>query len=275
MPITYEIDRAFLPEIVEIIREQYGYDFSGYATASFHRRLSTFMTHKNIKDVYSLKYHLLNQPQTFTSLLERITVNVTTMFRDPDCFANLKENIFPVLASYPVVRIWHAGCSTGQEVYSMCILLREAGLLQRTNIYATDINPLNIKIAKSGIMPLADMKEYICNYHMAGGKEDFSDYYTVDKKHAVINKTLLDKVIFSRHNLATEPSFNEFNLILCRNVMIYFNRQLQDKVIALFAESLVPGGFITLGDKESLITSAHSNMFTRYSPGQKVYKKKI
>lgn len=273
--MIHEINPALLPEIIEIIREQYGYDFSGYAAASFQRRLNAFMSHSDIKDVYSLKYHLLNEPETFTSFLERITVNVTTMFRNPDFYCELRDTVFPVLASYPVIRIWHAGCSTGQEVYSMCILLREAGLLKRTNIYATDINPQNIKTARSGIMPLSDMKEYIHNYHLTEGKEDFSDYYTVDQNHAVINKSLLDKVIFSRHNLATESSFNEFNLILCRNVMIYFNRQLQDKVVGLFSDSLVPGGFMALGDKESLIASAHSKSFTRHSSLQKIYKKKL
>lgn len=273
--MTHEIGRVLLPEVIEIIKEHYGYDFSGYAAASFQRRLHAFMSFRDIKDIYSLKYHLLNDPEMFSSFLERITVNVTTMFRNPDFFFELKDTVLPILASYPVIRIWHAGCATGQEVYSLCILLKEAGLLHRTNIYATDINPQNIKTARSGALPLSEMKDYIRSYHEAGGKEEFSDYYTVHHKHAVINKDLLDKVIFSRHNLATESSFNEFNLILCRNVMIYFNRQLQDKVVALFSDSLVPGGFMALGDKESLIASAHNKSFTRYSAIQKIYKKKL
>jgi len=275
MTVIHEINAAHLPEITAIIKEQYGYDFSGYAGASFQRRLNAFMKYRNIKDVYSLKYFLLNDKDTFTELLEKITVNVTTMFRNPEFFMELKEKIFPILASYPVIRIWHAGCATGQEVYSMCILLKEAGLLHRTNIYATDINPRNIKQARSGSLPLSEMKEYIRHYNMAGGTEGFSEYYTVENDRAIINKDLLSKVIFSRHNLATESSFNEFNLILCRNVMIYFNRQLQDKVISLFNDSLASGGFLALGDKESLIASAHSKTFTRYLNTQKIYKKKL
>ncbi|KAA5536465.1 protein-glutamate O-methyltransferase CheR [Taibaiella lutea] len=275
MTVIHEINTAHLPEIIAIIKEQYGYDFSGYAEASFQRRLNAFMHHRNIKDVYSLKYFLLNDKDTFSYLLEKITVNVTTMFRNPDFFLELKEKIFPILASYPVIRIWHAGCATGQEVYSVCILLKEAGLLHRTNIYATDINPQNIKTARAGSLPLSEMKEYIRNYNLAGGTEGFSEYYNIENNRAVINKDLLSKVIFSRHNLVTESSFNEFNLILCRNVMIYFNRQLQDKVIGLFNDSLTPGGFLALGDKESLITSAHSKTFTRYLNTQKVYKKKL
>lgn len=273
--MIHEVSTDFLPEIIAIIKEQYGYDFSGYAQASFERRLNAFMSFKDIKDVYSLKYYLLNDPEMFNTFLERITVNVTSMFRNPDFFLELRDTVLPILASYPVIRIWHAGCSTGQEVYSICILLKEAGLLHRTNIYATDINPQNIKVARSGIMPLADMKEYICNYRLSGGKEEFSDYYHLQQNHAVIDKNLLNKVIFSRHNLATESSFNEFNLILCRNVMIYFKRQLQDKVVGLFGDSLVPGGFMALGDKESLIASAHSKAFVRYSTQQKIYKKKL
>lgn len=275
MTVIHELKAAHLPEIIAIIKEQHGYDFSGYAAASFQRRLNTFMHQSDIKDVYSLKYFLLNDKDTFSNLLEKITVNVTTMFRNPDFFSELKETIFPILASYPVIRIWHAGCATGQEVYSMCILLKEAGLLHRANIYATDINPQNIKTARSGSLPLAEMKEYIRNYNTAGGKEGFSEYYTIEGDRATINKDLLSKVIFSRHNLVTESSFNEFNLILCRNVMIYFNRQLQDKVIGLFNDSLISGGFLALGDKESLITSAHNKTFARYTKSQKIYKKKL
>jgi len=273
--MIHEVSNTAMPEIIAIIKEQYGYDFSGYAQASFQRRLHAFMHYKEIHDVYSLKYYLLNDPDTFSSFLERITVNVTSMFRNPDFFCELKNVVLPILASYPVIRIWHAGCSTGQEVYSMCILLKEAGLLHRTNIYATDINPQNIKTARSGIMQMSDMKDYTRDYYLAGGKANFSDYYQIQNNQPVINKELLSKVIFSRHNLATESSFNEFNLILCRNVMIYFNRQLQDKVVGLFSDSLVTGGFMALGDKESLLASAHNKAFMRYSTQQKIYKKKL
>lgn len=273
--MAHELNAAFIPEVIAIIKEQYGYDFSDYAQASFQRRLNAFMSFKEIKDIYSLKYYLLNAPDIFNVFLERITVNVTSMFRNPDFFLEIKDEVLPILASYPVIRIWHAGCSTGQEVYSMCILLKEAGLLHRTNIYATDINPQNLKAARSGIMPVTEMKDYIRNYRLAGGKEEFSDYYQVQQNHVIIDKGLLNKVVFSRHNLATESSFNEFNLIMCRNVMIYFNRQLQDKVVNLFSDSLVPGGFMALGDKESLIASAHSKAFIRYSSHQKIYKKKL
>lgn len=267
--ITYEN----VDEILDLLCNIYGYDFRHYSRASMYRRLQKFMADVKISNVFDLKHFLVNDPNVFEYLLQRITVNVTEMFRDPSFYAAIKNDILPVLASYPIIKIWHAGCSSGEEVYSMCILLHEAGLLQRTRIYATDINPANIEKAKSGIIPMDAMKEYTRNYIKSGGTADFSSYYTARYKNAIINKSLRQQVVFSQHNLVTDQAFNEFQLICCRNVMIYFNKELQDRVVRLFYDSLPRLGFLALGLKESLLFSADRNKFEVANKQQKIFKK--
>ncbi len=251
-PVTELTDKEF-DEILQVIYNRYGYDFSQYARASMERRVNRFMNDSGLQTFFDLKYYLTNDRATFDFFLEKVTVNVTEMFRDPEFYRTLKEKIFPRLSTYPLIRIWHAGCSTGEEVYSTAILLHEAGLLNRTRIYATDINPGNLEKARRGILPLSIMKDYTAGYIKVGGQTEFSNYYTANYNNAIISNEIRENIIFSQHNLVTDQVFNEFQLICCRNVMIYFNKELQDKVVHLFNESLVPFGFLALGLKESLL----------------------
>lgn len=275
MIIKHEITNAELDEILNIIMQHYGYDFTEYSVASIKRRIGRFMEIAALKNIFELKYQLINNKDYFSLFLQNITVNVTEMFRDPEFYKELKEKVLPVLSSYPIIKIWHAGCATGEEVYSMCILLDEEGLLGRSHIYATDINPSNLNKATQGIIPLNLMKAYTQNYQLAGGKKDFSTYYTARYDNAIIDKRLIKKIIFSRHNLVNESSFNEFQLILCRNVLIYFNKDLQGKTFRLFYESLAPKGFLAIGIKESLLFSGIKDKFEHVSPKTKIFKRKM
>jgi chemotaxis protein methyltransferase CheR len=220
-----------------------------------------------------LKYDLSKNKATFEYFLEQVSVNVTEMFRDPEFFRELKEQVFPRLATYPLIRIWHAGCATGEEVYSMAILLHEAGLLQRTRIYATDINPVNIEKAKKGIMTLQGIKDYTANYIKAGGIKEFSGYYTALYNNALIGKDLRENILFSQHNLVTDQVFNEFQLVCCRNVMIYFNKTLQNKVMHLLHDSLAPLGYLALGPKESLLFTEIGDRFEVVSAASKIFRR--
>lgn len=264
----HEID-----EILAIIKNTYGYDFTSYSRASFHRRIHRFMDDLGIKTAFDLKHHLINIPGGFDFFLERITVNVTEMFRDPDFYKALKEKVLTMLSSYPIIKIWHAGCATGEEVFSMAILFHEAGLLQRTRIYATDINPVNLEKARKGIVPLDVMKDYTLNYIKSGGVNDFASYYTARYNNALINKELRKNIVFSQHNLVTDHGFNEFQLICCRNVMIYFNKDLQNRVINLFHDSLSNLGYLALGTKESLIFTNIKNEFEAIDHNQKIFRR--
>lgn len=263
-----------LDGILEVLKHRYGYDFTEYARSSLLRRVNRFAKEVKSTSVYDLKYILLNNEAVFQHFLQEVTVNVTELFRDPLYYKTLREKVLPTLASYPIIKIWHAGCSSGEEVYSMCILLKEAGLLQRARIYATDINPANLEKAKTGIIPLGPMKEYTANYQHSGGKHDFADYYTARYGHVLINEELRSSISFSQHNLVSDSVFNEFQLISCRNVMIYFNKQLQDRVLGLFHDSLSPLGFLGLGLKESLQFSAVKNKFEPVHAKAKIYRRK-
>lgn len=260
--------------VLQVIKHTYGYDFTNYAKASLQRRVIKFMGDSKMDSIYDLKFRLLNDPATFQQFIETITVNVTELFRDPSFYKMLGEKVLPTLASYPIIKIWHAGCSSGEEVYSMCILLHEAGLLQRTRIYATDINPSNLKKSIAGIIPLHLMKDYTTNYIQAGGKYEFSDYYTARYNKALIKNEIRKNVVFSQHNLVTDNVFNEFQLICCRNVMIYFDKELQNKVTKLFYESLSPLGFLTLGSKESLLFSDVRNEFETIDRASRIFRRK-
>jgi len=232
--------------------DHYGYDFNDYARASLKRRITRLMTIDRFPSFAELRYRVRNDADYLKRFVEEITVNVTEMFRDPSFYALLRREVLPVLATYPLIRIWHAGCSTGEEVYSMAILLHEANLLHKTLLYATDINPDVLEKAKQGIFPLSEMKQYSENYIASGGKEDFSAYYTSRYDRARFDRKLAHKMIFATHNLVSDRSFNEFQLVLCRNVMIYFDKELQDRVLQLFDASLEPLGFLGLGSKETI-----------------------
>lgn len=272
--MTSEITNEELGEIIDVIREAYGYDFRGYAVASLKRRILRFANIAGVS-IFDLKYHLVNDKSFFFWMLGSLTVNVTEMFRDPLFYADLKELVLPALATYPLIKIWHAGCSSGEEAFSMAIMLHEAGILDRCKIYATDMNMANIEQATSGIIPMARMKEYTANYLRAGGIHDFSNYYTARYDHAIISKELRSHILFSQHNLVTDYVFNEFQLICCRNVLIYFNKKLQNQVINLFHSSLSPLGYLALGTKESLIFTDLVDNFEVISSKSKIYRRKV
>lgn len=261
-------------QLLHLLHHVYGYDFSGYSKASLLRRIHKFMDEQQMADGQKLIQELAGNTSVFNAFLETVTVNVTEMFRDPSFYKALREKVLPVLATYPQINIWHAGCSTGEEVFSLCILLYEAGLLHRTRIYATDINASNLDKARTGVLPMHHMREYTINYRQSGSVNDFSDYYTALYDHVLINKEIRERVVFLQHNLVTDRSFNEFQLILCRNVMIYFNKQLQNKVLRLFYESLSSLGFLGLGMKESLLFSEHKSKFNVVDGSVKIFRKK-
>lgn len=263
-----------LDDILQVLIHRYGYDFTGYARGSLLRRINRFAKELNSGSAYDLKFTLLNNEPVFHRFLQEVTVNVTELFRDPVYYKMMREKVLPVLASYPVIKIWHAGCSTGEEVFSMCILLQEVGLLKRARIYATDINPANLEKARTGILPLRSMKDYTANYLQSGGKHEFANYYTARYDHAIINEELRSGIIFSQHNLVSDHVFNEFQLISCRNVMIYFNKELQDRVLQLFHESLSSLGFLTLGLKETLHFSTVKSKFDTVHAAGKIFRRK-
>lgn len=258
-------------ELVRLIKANYGYDLSGYTEASLQRRFTRFLQISGLS-FFDLKYQLTNDSQTLESLLESLTVNVTEMFRDPDFFEVIRKDVLPKLATQPVVRIWHVGCATGEEAFSMAILLHEAGMLQRAKIYATDVNATNLEKARSGIIPLQKMKQYTTNYLQAGGKYDFSTYYTANYDTAIIDSDIRKHISFSQHNLIADDAFSEFHLICCRNVLIYFKNLLRNRTVGLFNQSLLPGGFLALGARESLLGSPFQRNFESVSTKQKIFR---
>lgn len=259
--------------IIQDIYNKYGFDFSHYSNASLTRRIHSFMVKERIRTFEDLQLRLLNSHFYFTNFVEEITVNVTEMFRDADFFSVLRETIIPVLATYPFIRIWHAGCSTGEEVYSMAILLQEANLLHKSILYGTDINLSVIEKAKQGILPMSYMQLYAENYTKAGGQEDFSKYYTANYNLAKIDSALLSRIVFSSHNLSSDASFNEFQLILCRNVLIYFDKTLQNRALQVIDKSLDVLGYLALGNKESLrFSSLHAN-YNVVNAKEKIWRK--
>jgi len=253
--------------------EQYGYDFTDYSFASVKRRLQRVFINDRFPSFAEFRYRVIKDSTYLTYLMEQITVNVTEMFRDPAFFQALRKQVLPVLATYPFIRIWHAGCSTGEEVYSMAILLQEMGLLHKSVIYATDINESVLEKARKGIFPLAFMQQYSQNYLQSGGQLDFSQYYAANYEYAKFSESLSEKIIFAAHNLVTDRSFNEFQLIICRNVLIYFNKELQDKVLHLFSESLEQLGFMALGAKETLRFTTVAPLFKPLALKEKIWRK--
>ena len=270
----HEITDTEVQEIIVLLMTQYGYDFTNYSMASFKRRVLRVMDINKMDSLYKLKNAILHDATFKRQLLETVTVNVTEMFRDPLFYKQITNKVLPVLASYPNINIWHAGCSTGEEVFSMVILLQEAGLLKRCRIYATDVNPANIEKAQQGIIDARMMKDYTQNYIKAGGKNDFSSYYPARYENAIIRKDLREKIVFTQHNLVGDEVFNEFQLICCRNVLIYFNRILQNRVLDLFYNSLAPLGYLALGTKESLLFTGVKEKFEITDSTAKIFRKK-
>jgi chemotaxis protein methyltransferase CheR len=261
--------QLFLNDLID----QYGYDFTGYSEASLKRRIERLMLTDHIPDFTFLRALVLRDPDYFRRLVEEMTVTVTEMMRDPIFYKSLRDEVIPVLATYPFIRIWHAGCSTGEEVFSMAILLKEAGVLQKSRLYATDINPRVIDKARTGIFPASQMKTYSENYIVSGGKNDFSSYYTANYNLVKFDDKLSEKMTFATHNLVADSSFNEFQLILCRNTLIYFDKKLQARVLDLFDKSLEMLGFLALGSRESLRFSNIESKFRQSATRQKIWRK--
>ena len=232
--------------------QSYGYDFTSYARASLKRRVNRLIAIDRFTSFSELFYRIKHDAGYLKHLVEELTVNVTEMFRDPSLFKKIREDVLPILATHPFIRIWHAGCATGEEVYSIAIILEEADLLHKSLLYATDLNASVIENIHKGIFPMAQMKQYSENYILSGGKKDFSSYYTAKYEWAKFNEGLKAKMIAATHNLVSDRSFNEFSLIMCRNVLIYFNKKLQEKALTLFDDSLGKLGFLVLGSKENI-----------------------
>lgn len=268
-------DDEHITVILNDLIKYHGYDFSGYSRNSLTRRIYRLMSLDKHASFEELRLRLQLDQSYLNRFVQEITVNVTEMFRDPDFYLTLRNDILPLLATKPLIRIWHAGCSTGEEIYSMAILLQEANLLHKSRIYATDINPAVLDTAREGIFPLTQMKAWSENYILAGGKRDFSSYYTANYDRAKFDSALAERFVLSTHNLVSDRSFNEFQLILCRNVLIYFDKPLQEKVLTLFDESLESLGFLALGTKETLKFTPLAERFQQVERDQKIWRKMV
>jgi chemotaxis protein methyltransferase CheR len=260
--------------LLEALYQRYHYDFRHYARASIKRRLVQARDQLGFASISAMQERVLHEPSMLSRLLDYLTVQVSEMFRDPSYFRALREKVLPHLRTYPSLKVWIAGCSTGEEVYSLAILFREEGLYDRTLFYATDINPEALAAAEAGVYALDRIRKFTANHQQAGGKSSLSDYYTAAYGAAAFDKTLRERVVFSDHSLVTDAVFAEMHLISCRNVMIYFDRSLQDRAIGLFRESLTRKGFLGLGSKESLRFCAHSAAFSDFVPGEKIYQRR-
>ena len=267
-----DLERIEIELLLEGIFRHYGFDFRAYAYASIRRRLWKRIEEEGLSSVSALQERVLHEPPMMEKLLLDLSINVTAMYRDPGFYQTFREHVVPLLRTYPFIRIWHAGCSTGEEVYSMAILLREEGLYDRARIYATDINEVVLQRAKEGIFPIDRMQEYTDNYIRAGGKRSFSEYYTAKYGGALFDASLTKNVVFSQHNLVTDKSFSEFNVILCRNVLIYFDKELQTKVHELFYDSLGMFGILCLGSKESMRFMRHEQCYEQIT-AEKIFRK--
>lgn len=261
--------------LLEAIFLKYGYDFRNYSKAHIRRRVLSRLGMSNIPTVTDLLNKVLRDPDFFRDFLDDLSINVTEMFRDPDFYKSFRETIVPKLKTYTFFKVWHAGCSTGEEVYSLAILFQEEGLLDRCQVYATDFNRKVLEIAKEGVYQKADMEQYERNYQLSGGKKKLSDYYKSMYGSVMFNRELASRIVFADHNLVTDSVFAEVNLILCRNVLIYFDKSLQDKVLTLFHDSLVPSGILCLGTKESLRFTRVEKQFDSIDEKQKIFKKKL
>lgn len=253
------LDDIEIPLLLEAIYEHYGFDFRNYARASLRRCVLAQVEAEGLKTISGLQERALHDPACMERLLLGLTVHVTAMFRDPGFYVAFREKVVPLLKTYPFVRLWHAGCSTGEEIYSLAILLHEEGIYERCRIYATDLCEAVLRHARAGVYPLAAMKQYTANYQEARGQGAFSEYYTASDDSALLRPWLQQNIVFAQHNLVTDASFNEFNVVLCRNVMIYFNPALQERVHEVLYQSLVRFGVLGLGRGESL-------RFMRYEP---------
>lgn len=269
-----ENEKIEITLLLEAIFLKYGYDFRNYSIAHVRRRIRRRMALGDFESISALQHRVIYDDLFFHTILTDLSINVTEMFRDPSFFLAVRREVVPFLVTYPFVRVWHAGCATGEELYSMAILLKEEGLLDRVQFYATDFNDAVLQKAKEGIVQAKSLKEYTENYQLGGGCHSFADYYTAKYDWAILDSSLKEKVVFANHNLVTDQVFGEMQLIVCRNVLIYFSRELQNRVIRLFYESLCRGGILCLGSKESMRFSELSDKFERLLPNEQIYRKK-
>lgn len=268
-----ERERIEIELLLEAVFRFYGYDFRNYSYSSIRRRIWHRIHSERLTTVSGLMECILHDREYMDRLLADMTIHVTEMFRDPEVFKSFRENVVPFLRTLPLIRIWHAGCSTGEEVYSMAILLQEEGLYEKTRIYATDTSAEVLKIAKEGVYPIGKMKQYTRNYLESGGQASFSQYYTAKYDSVIFQTELKRNIVFAQHNLVTDSSFNEFNVILCRNVMIYFNKQLQHHVHGLLYDSLSRFGVLALGTKESINFTRHADAYEELDNPNRLYRK--
>jgi chemotaxis protein methyltransferase CheR len=268
-------ERLEMDLLLEAIQRRYGYDFRGYATASLRRRLWHRVYGESLQTLSGLQERILHDPACMERLLRDLSINVTEMFRDPGFYRALRSHVFPLLRTHPFIRVWNAGCSTGEESYSLAIALREEGLLDRTRIYATDIDDKALERASAGAFPLERMQRYTENYLRAGGKEAFSTYYAADGESARFDPSLVEGIVLAQHNLVTDGSFNEFHLIVCRNVMIYFGSALQEEVLQLFGDSMTRFGILALGRKESIRRSRHAEDYEPLVEAEKIFRRRV
>ncbi|MHB1430059.1 MAG: CheR family methyltransferase [Rhodocyclaceae bacterium] len=269
-----EVEDVEIRLLLEGLQRIYGYDFRDYAEASIKRRLNHWLAESEFATFSQAQSHLLRDRGAFESLVRGITVNVTEMFRDPAFFKAVREQVVPFLKTYPFVKIWHAGCATGEEAYSMAILLNEEGMAGRYRMYATDINETVLQKASEGIIPMAEMQRFTRNYQKSGGSASFADYYTARYDRAILSAALKKDIVFAPHNLAVDGEFGEMNMVLCRNVMIYFKPALKERCLQLFDSSLLPGGFLCLGLKETLEKRKIGERYTELAPPLRIYRKR-
>ena len=261
-----------ITELIDLVKKVHGFDFSGYSKASLKRRLSRVMMIKKL-EYYDLKHTLVNNTDFFQNFLEEITVNVTEMFRDPSFYKALNNQVVPYLSTYQHIKIWSAGCSSGEEVYSLAILLEQAGLKNKSFIYGTDVNTVVLKEARMGIYSYRNIKSYAENYQLSGLKGSLTDHFTTMYDAATVHSELKTNTLFSVHNLISDTVFNEFQLISCRNVFIYFEMQLQEKILELFYKSLCPHGFLCLGSKETIRSDSFKKKFKAVNLKENIYQK--
>ena len=268
-----DVETIEMQLLLEGIYRHYGYDFRGYAPGSLKRRLWARAYAEKLETLSALQERVLHDAACMERLLGDLSINVTSMYRDPSFYAAVRVKVLPLLRTYPFIRIWNAGCSTGEETYSLAILFKEAGLGDRVRIYATDINDSVLERARSGAFPLDRMRDYTENYLKAGGTEEFSTYYTADGEFARFDPELRQRIVFAQHNLVSDRAFNTFNMVVCRNVMIYFGKTLQDRVHDLFYESLEHFGVLALGHKESIKFTPHEECFELVDADERLYRK--
>lgn len=268
-----EIERIEIELLLEAMFRYYGYDFRNYALPFIQRRINHRVQIERLSSISALQEKILREPSVMAKLLSDFSINVTEMFRDPSFFKSIRTKVVPLLKNHPSIKIWHVGCSSGEEVYSMAILLHEEGIYDKTRIYATDINKSILEKAKQGTFPLEGMKLFTKNYFEAGGKQSFSEYYKAIDDKVCFHPFLKKNLVFAQHNVVSDHSFNEFDMIICRNVLIYFNKNLQNDVHQLIYESLSTSGFLGLGKREGVKFTRHENNYGEFDGTERIYQK--